>query len=144
MTDGVNIAFSPAVARVPRGRVSPQADRGGASFRGKISFTIGALSWSRAPRHSPNFMDWKMGASLSLIPELEEVVQHGSRQKRVETLRRIMGHSTVLVTERYAHLQPGHFNVADRNRLTADMGGLATELATKSAVGEDDSKANIA
>ena len=30
-----------------------------------------------------------MGASLSLIPELEEVVQHGSRQKRVETLRRI-------------------------------------------------------
>jgi hypothetical protein len=89
MTDGVNIAFSPAVARVPRGRVSPQADRGGASFRGKISFTIGALSWSRAPRHSPNFMDWKMGASLSLIPELEEVVQHGSRQKRVETLRRI-------------------------------------------------------
>jgi hypothetical protein len=34
-------------------------------------------------------MDWKMGASLSLIPELEEVVQHGSRQKRVETLRRI-------------------------------------------------------
>jgi uncharacterized protein (DUF2336 family) len=88
MTDGVNIAFSPAVARVPRGRVSPQADRGGASFRGKISFTIGALSWSRAPRHSPNFMDWKMGASLSLIPELEEVVQHGS-QKRVETLRRI-------------------------------------------------------
>jgi uncharacterized protein (DUF2336 family) len=89
MTDGVNIAFSPAVARVPRGRVSPQADRGGASFRGKISFTIGALSWSRAPRHSPNFMDWKMGASLKLIPELEEVVQHGSRQKRVETLRRI-------------------------------------------------------
>jgi uncharacterized protein (DUF2336 family) len=34
-------------------------------------------------------MDWKMGASLWLIPELEEVVQHGSRQKRVETLQRI-------------------------------------------------------
>src|SRR5271169_168638 len=30
-----------------------------------------------------------MGASLSLIPELEEVVQHGSREKRVETLQRI-------------------------------------------------------
>jgi uncharacterized protein (DUF2336 family) len=30
-----------------------------------------------------------MGADLSLIPELEEVVQHGSRQKRVEALRRI-------------------------------------------------------
>ena len=43
MTDGVNIAFSPAVARVPRGRDAPQADHGGASFRGKISFMIGAL-----------------------------------------------------------------------------------------------------
>lgn len=30
-----------------------------------------------------------MGAALSLIPELEEVVQHGSRQKRVATLQRI-------------------------------------------------------
>jgi uncharacterized protein (DUF2336 family) len=31
----------------------------------------------------------KMGADLSLIPELEEVVQHGSRQKRVQALQRI-------------------------------------------------------
>ncbi len=30
-----------------------------------------------------------MGATLSLIPELEEVVQRGSREKRVETLQRI-------------------------------------------------------
>jgi uncharacterized protein (DUF2336 family) len=30
-----------------------------------------------------------MGAVLSLIPELEQVVQHGSRHKRVEALRRI-------------------------------------------------------
>ena len=30
-----------------------------------------------------------MGAALSLIPELEEVVQRGSREKRVETLKRI-------------------------------------------------------
>ena len=30
-----------------------------------------------------------MGATLSLIPELEDVVQHGSREKRVETLQRI-------------------------------------------------------
>ena len=30
-----------------------------------------------------------MGAALSLIPELETVIQHGSRHKRVETLQRI-------------------------------------------------------
>ena len=30
-----------------------------------------------------------MGASASLLPELEEVVQHGSAEKRAETLRRI-------------------------------------------------------
>src|SRR3984893_6246207 len=30
-----------------------------------------------------------MGAAHSLIPELEEVIQRGSRQKRVETLQRI-------------------------------------------------------
>jgi uncharacterized protein (DUF2336 family) len=30
-----------------------------------------------------------MGAALSLIPELDDVIQHGSRQKRVETLQRI-------------------------------------------------------
>lgn len=30
-----------------------------------------------------------MSAALSLIPELEQVVQHGSREKRVETLQRI-------------------------------------------------------
>ena len=30
-----------------------------------------------------------MSAVLSLIPELEQVVVHGSREKRVETLRRV-------------------------------------------------------
>jgi len=34
-------------------------------------------------------MGLRMGATLSLIPELEQVIQHGSRQKRVETLQRI-------------------------------------------------------
>jgi hypothetical protein len=34
-------------------------------------------------------MDWKMGAALSLIPELEDVVQRGSREKRIEALQRI-------------------------------------------------------
>jgi len=30
-----------------------------------------------------------MAATLSLIPELEDVVQNGSREKRAETLQRI-------------------------------------------------------
>jgi hypothetical protein len=28
-----------------------------------------------------------MSAALSLIPELEDVIQHGSRRKRAETVR---------------------------------------------------------
>ena len=30
-----------------------------------------------------------MGATVSLIPELEDVVQHGTRAKRVDALQRI-------------------------------------------------------
>jgi len=83
------------------------------------------LRWYEATRHTMASLYVMGGGSL-------------------ETLRRIMGHSTVLVTERYAHLQPGHFNVADRNRLTADMGGLATVLATDGEGEEGQTKANVA
>jgi hypothetical protein len=35
------------------------------------------------------FVSFLMGAPASLLPELEDVVQHGSAEKRAETLRRI-------------------------------------------------------
>jgi integrase len=82
------------------------------------------LRWYEATRHTMASLYVMGGGSL-------------------ETLRRVLGHSTVLVTERYAHLQPGHFNVAGRNRLTADMGGLATELATKGKGEEDENEVNV-
>ena len=53
----------------------------------------------------------------------------------LETLQRILGHSTVLVTERCAHLRPGHFSIADRNRLAAEFhsDAHAAKLAAKFA-----------
>jgi uncharacterized protein (DUF2336 family) len=144
MTDGVNIAFSPAVARAPRGRVSPQADHRRASFRGKISFTIGALSWSRAPRHSPNFMDWKMGASLSLIPELEEVVQHGSRQKRLFDdvfgilIEEIEAKARAELANRLAPVSNAPVNVLRRLAQDDDIAVAGPVLKLASRLPEDD------
>lgn len=39
----------------------------------------------------------------------------------LETLREMMGHSSVTVTERYAHLIPGLYSDADRSRVTVDL-----------------------
>ena len=48
-----------------------------------------------------------------------------------ETLRRILGHSTFMVTERYAHLQPDHFAEADLGRMTVDFGKVVAASATQ-------------
>ena len=63
-----------------------------------------------------------MGATLSLIPELEEVVQHGSRQKRAETLQRI----TALFLDGASRYSDAHVELFD------DVFGLLIdEIETK-------------
>jgi integrase len=39
----------------------------------------------------------------------------------LEKLQEIMGHSSVMVTERYAHLMPGRFTDADRSRMAIEL-----------------------
>jgi uncharacterized protein (DUF2336 family) len=50
-----------------------------------------------------------MGAPASLLPELEDVVQHGSAEKRAETLRRI----TSLFLDGAASFNPHHVALFD-------------------------------
>jgi uncharacterized protein (DUF2336 family) len=50
-----------------------------------------------------------MRAAISLIPELEEVIQHGSRRKRVETLQRI----TALFLAGASSYSDAHVNLFD-------------------------------
>jgi integrase len=68
----------------------------------KLGLKREGLGWYQATRHTFASQFVLAGGSL-------------------ETLRRILGHSTVLVTERYAHLQPDHFAEADLTRMTADF-----------------------
>jgi uncharacterized protein (DUF2336 family) len=66
-----------------------------------------------------------MGATLSLISELEEVVQHGSREKRVETLQRI----TALFLDGASRYNDAHVDLFD------DVFGLLIdEIETKARV----------
>src|SRR6185312_9032093 len=50
-----------------------------------------------------------MGATVSVIPELEEVIQHGSREKRVATLQRI----TRLFLDGASHYNDEHVRLFD-------------------------------
>src|SRR5208282_5346007 len=72
---------------------------------------------ARAPRNSQELMGFRMGATLSLIPELEEVIQHGSREKRAETLQRI----TALFLNGASRYNDEHVDLFD------DMFGLLIE-----------------
>lgn len=68
----------------------------------KLELAKEGLGWYQATRHTFASQFVLAGGSL-------------------ETLRRILGHSTVLVTERYAHLQPDHFAAADLGRMTVNF-----------------------
>jgi uncharacterized protein (DUF2336 family) len=63
-----------------------------------------------------------MGAAVSLIPELENVIAHGSRQKRVETLQRI----TSLFLDGASRFSDQHVDLFDDV-----FGRLIEEIETK-------------
>ena len=63
-----------------------------------------------------------MFAATSLIPELEEVLQHGSREKRAETLKRI----TSLFIDGAASFNEDHVQLFDDV-----FGHLIAEIETK-------------
>jgi uncharacterized protein (DUF2336 family) len=73
-----------------------------------------------------------MGASLSLIPELEEVVQHGSREKRVETLQRITAlflHGASRYSDAHVELFDDVFGLLIEEIETKTRAELANQLA---------------
>src|SRR6185312_15956141 len=72
------------------------------------------------------FVSFLMGAPASLLPELEEVVQHGSAEKRAETLRRI----TALFLDGAPHFQDQHVTLFD------DVIGLLIEEIESKALAE--------
>lgn len=74
-----------------------------------------AMSWYQATRHT----------------FASHYVMDG---RPLETLREILGHCSVLVTERYAHLRPGTFAPADFQAVSVDLG----DGAVLSMVGNKD------
>jgi hypothetical protein len=66
----------------------------------------------------------------------------------IEKLREVLGHSTVLVTERYAHLRADFFSPQDLNRISVDLSAATGKViplprpeheSGGHAVGSDDS-----
>lgn len=120
MTDPANIAFPQGVARAPSW--APRGIRLGAAPYCKGSFRLTDLLSRTGTVQFANLMDSRMGATLSLIPELEEVVQHGSREKRVETLQRI----TALFLDGASRYNDEHVDLFDDI-----IGRLIDEIETK-------------
>jgi integrase len=68
----------------------------------KDGVTLPALTWYQATRHTFASQWVKTGGAI-------------------EKLRELMGHSTVLVTERYAHLRGDLFSAADHGRIAVEL-----------------------
>ena len=69
------------------------------------------LGWYEATRHTFASLYVKAGGTM-------------------EDLQRMMGHSTLLVTMRYAHLRPDHYSKAARGRFDTDTGPQANHKLT--------------
>lgn len=72
---------------------------------------IGPLTWYQATRHT-FASQWVMGG------------------QSMEKLREVMGHSTVQMTERYAHLRPELFGAAERGAIRVNLSPGPDDKAT--------------
>jgi uncharacterized protein (DUF2336 family) len=73
-----------------------------------------------------------MGATLSLIPELEDVIQHGSRDKRVEALQRVTAlflDGASRYNDEHVHLFDGVFGLLIEQIETQARAELSSNLA---------------
>jgi integrase len=106
-TGGTGLCFPPVANRGGR-RGSPPTYRRQSTMlknhRGalKVCMLDEDLTWYQCARHSLA-SHWVMDG------------------RPIERLREILGHSTVKVTERYAHLRPGMFTVEDLEAVAVDL-----------------------
>ncbi|MGH6673847.1 MAG: DUF2336 domain-containing protein [Xanthobacteraceae bacterium] len=81
----------------------------------------------------PTADHFEMTAVFSLIPELEQVIQHGSRQKRAETLKRITSlflHGASTYKDEHVDLFDGVFGLLIREIETKARAELSNSLAS--------------
>ncbi len=110
-TGGVGLVCPPLHAGAPQASRSTRVRFLGEHVLGRLlrqalpELQLPRMIWYQATRHS-FASQW--------------VLRGGT----LERLQEILGHSSVSVTERYAHLTPGRFSDADRNRVPMDFGSV--------------------
>jgi len=110
-------------------RIVPLSDSLAEILRGGPHFSSVICSWSGFPLdlHRMGLAFHEAMAALNL-PAMRwyDATRHTFASQWVlnggtlETLREMMGHSSVTMTERYAHLIPGRYTDADRARVQVD------------------------